>query len=265
MVAQPVDFGLPGRVRAQHVEDVARLVDRVTPHPRARGVRPLARGGDLGAQRALASSLDLAGAGLHQDREVAGEQFRAVPAEPQQPVAFGGDLLAVVEDVRNVPDGRGEVRGQPQLHRYSGFHVRGAAAVEAGSLGARGNVAGQRHRVDVPGQDHPFRPPEFGPRHDRVAVAADVQVRQQAQRGLDRVRQRAFFAADRGNVNKLRGQRRAVKIQVQVHRASLGRRPGAAGGPGRHGLGRGAQRGQDHRHRRPAHAGRTRHRVDVPG
>jgi hypothetical protein len=76
-------------------------------------MRPLARDGDLGAQRALASPLDLAGAGLHQDREVTGEQFRAVPAEPQQPVALGGDLLAVVKDVRNIPDGRAEVRGQP--------------------------------------------------------------------------------------------------------------------------------------------------------
>ena len=59
VVAQAVDLRLPGRVRAQHVQDGAGLVDGVAAHPGARGVRPLARHHDLGAQRALAAAFDL--------------------------------------------------------------------------------------------------------------------------------------------------------------------------------------------------------------
>src|SRR5208337_5626770 len=61
VVTQAVDLRLPGRVRAQHVEDGAGLVDGIAAHPRARGVRALARHGNLGAQRALAPAFDLAG------------------------------------------------------------------------------------------------------------------------------------------------------------------------------------------------------------
>jgi len=127
-VAQPVHLGLPGDVAGQQVEDGARLVDRVAPHPGARGVRPRARHGDLCAQRALAAALDLAAGRLHQHGEVAGEQVRAAAGQPQQPVAFGFDLLAVVEHVRDVPGRRVQRGGQPQLHRHAGFHVGRAAA-----------------------------------------------------------------------------------------------------------------------------------------
>jgi hypothetical protein len=113
VIPQPFHLGLPGGIGGQQVEDGARLVDRVTPHPGPRGVRPPARDGNLGAQRALAPSLDLAGRRLHQDREVAGQQFRARTGQAQQAVAFGSDLLAVVEDVRDVPDRRGQRGGQP--------------------------------------------------------------------------------------------------------------------------------------------------------
>jgi hypothetical protein len=159
-------------------------------------VRPLARGGDLGAQRALAAALDLGGTRLHQQGEVAGQQLRAVAAQPQQAVALGRDLLAVVEHVRDVPGGRGEVGGEPQLHRHAGLHVGRAAAVQPGPLGARGKVAGQRHGVDVPGEDHPLRPAQHGAGHDRVAVPVHGQVRQRAQRAFDGVGEGSLLSAD---------------------------------------------------------------------
>ena len=140
MVAQAVDFRLPGRVRAQHVKDGAGLVDGIAAHPGARGVRPLARHGNLGAQRALAPAFDLAGAGLHQHGEVPGQQFRAVAAQPQQPVTVGRDLLAVIEDVRDVPAGRGQAGGEPELHGQPRFHVRGPAAVQTGTLKTSGRL-----------------------------------------------------------------------------------------------------------------------------
>ena len=228
MVAQAVDLRLPGRVRAQHVKDGAGLVDGVAAHPGARGVRPLARHDDLGAQRALAAAFDLAGTGLHQHGEVAGQEFRAMAAQPQQPVAVSRDLLAVIEDVGDVPAGRGQAGGEAELHRQPRFHVRGPAAEQAGALDARGQVARDRHGVDVPGQDHPFRPPERGAGHDRVAVPVHGQVRQRPERALDGVRERPLLAADRRGIHQVGGQRRAVELKI--HPVSLGHRPWAPGG-----------------------------------
>ena len=154
-----------------------------------------------------------------------GQEFRAVAAQPQQPVALGRDLFAVVEDVGDVPAGRGQ-RGQPELHRDPGFHIRGPAAVQARALDAGPQVARDRHGVDVPGQDHPLRPPERGPGHDRVAVAVHGQVRQRPERGLDGVGERALIAADRRGVHKPGGQCRPVELKI--HPASL-LRPSADG------------------------------------
>jgi hypothetical protein len=176
VVAQPVDLRLARHVRTQHGEDVGRLVDGVAAHPGARGVRPLPGGGHLGPQRALASAFDEALGRLHQHGEVPGEQGRGGPAQPQQPVALGRDLFAFVEHVGHVPAWRRQVRGQPELHGHPGFHVRRAAAVQPGPVGAGGQVARDRDRVDVPGQDDPLSPPELGAGHDRVAVPADGQV-----------------------------------------------------------------------------------------
>ena len=79
-------------------------------------MRPLADGGDVGPQRALAARLDQRGRRLEEHREVAGQQFRCTAAQPEQPVAFGRDLLAVVEHVGNIAGRRGDRGGEPELH-----------------------------------------------------------------------------------------------------------------------------------------------------
>ncbi len=225
VVPQPFHLGFPRGVTAQHVEDRAGLVDRVAAHPGAGGVRPLADGGDVGPQRALAARLDQRGRGLEQHREVAGQQFRRTVAQPEQPVAFGCHLLAVVEHVGDVPGRRGDRGGEPELDGDPRLHVRAAAAEQPLALEAGRQVARDRDGVDVPGQDDPFRPAEHGPRHDRVAVTVHGQVRQRSQRRLDGVRDRPFVAADRGHVDQPGRQRRPVKVQVENrHPASLGGR-----------------------------------------
>jgi hypothetical protein len=140
-------------------------------------VRALAAGGDLSPHGALASALDDRTGGLHQHRQVTAEHIGAVAGQPQQPVAFGLDLLAVVEDVGDVRARRGQPGGQPQRDRHPGLHVAAPAAVEQAVLAAGGKVARDRHRVDVPGQDYPLRAAQRGPRDDRVAVAVHGQVR----------------------------------------------------------------------------------------
>jgi len=229
VVAQPVHVRLAGRVPAQHVQDRPGFVNGVASHPGTRGVRPLPGHGDLRPQRALAAALDFRRTRLHQHREVAGQQFRAAAAQPQQPVTAGGDLLAVVEHVGHVPGGRGQAGREPQLHRHPGFHVGGAAAVQPGPVEPGRDVARDRHGVEVPGQHHPLRPPERGTGHDRVSVPVHGQVRPGPQRRLDGVRERSFLAADRRDIDKLRGQRRPgeAEVKVRIHPASLGGAPAA--------------------------------------
>ncbi len=208
-------------VGPQDVEDGAGAVDCVMPIPGARTVRAHATRGDLGPQRSLASALDHASCRLQQDREVTGEQLLPVAAQPQQAVAFRFDLFAVIEHVGHVPGGLGEQGRQPELDRHAGLHVTAATAVEHAALGARGEVARNRHGVDVPGQDHPLRPAEVRPRDQGVPLPLHRQVRQGRQRALDRAGQRLLIPADRGDVDQCRGERGRVTGKIQFHSGSL--------------------------------------------
>ena len=78
-----------------------------------------------------------------------------------------------------------------------------------------------RHSVDVARQHHSFfvaasRVTESRARDERVAVPGHLEVRQRAQRALDRVGQRALLAADRGDVDEGGGKRGAIGVQVEV-------------------------------------------------
>ena len=113
---QPVDLWLSRLIAAQSAENLCRLVDRIAAHPCPSAVRTFAIRPYLSAQRALASALDNAARRLEQDREVRGQAGRAVPAEPQQAVALGLHLLAVVPDIGHVHDRRRHLGSQLQLH-----------------------------------------------------------------------------------------------------------------------------------------------------
>ena len=129
-ILQPVDHWCPRLVAAQHVEHRSRRVDRVRAHPGPGRVRPLARHGHVGPQRALAAALDAAVGRLQQDREVAGQEVGLGSAHNAEPVTGRLDLLAVVEHVGHVVHRLRHRRGQPQLHGDAGLHVRGPASVQ---------------------------------------------------------------------------------------------------------------------------------------
>ena len=63
-----------------------------------------------------------------------------------------------------------------------------------------------RNCIDVTGQHYPLGPVEVCPRHDRVAVSVQRQVRELRQRAGDCVSQRSLVAAYRLDVDNLRGQ-----------------------------------------------------------
>src|SRR6266704_174736 len=69
----------------------------------------------------------------------------------------------------------------------------------------------------MPGQCHPLRPAELGPRHDSVAVALNGEVAAFAQGRLDRPRQRSFRAAHRLGIDQLRGQIAHAEGKIKFH------------------------------------------------
>jgi hypothetical protein len=158
--------------------------------------------GDLGPQGSLAAALDDAAGRLQQDRQITAEQLRCVLAEPQQAVPLRLYLFAVVEDIGHVPGRLGQLARQPELDRHAGLHVTAATAVQQVSLRVGGDVARDRHGVEVPGQDHPLRPAKVGPRDDGVPVPPQSQVGQARQGTLDRVGQHLLVTAHRRDIDQ---------------------------------------------------------------
>ena len=155
---------------------------------------------DVRAHGALAAALDGGVGRLHQHREVAGQPVGVVARDPAEAVLVRLDLLVVVEDVGDVAVGLGQVGGQPELDGDAALHVGGAAAVDPAALDPARQVAAERHRVDVAGEDDPLRTAERGACDDGVVVAVDCQVRYVAQGCLDQVGQGLLVAADRLDV-----------------------------------------------------------------
>ena len=218
VVLEAVDVRPPRHPVAQDLQDRGRLVDRVPPHPRPGGVRPRARRRDRGPQGALAAALDHPAAGLEQHRELAVEELGGVAGEQEQAVALGRDLLALVEHVGHVAGRRVQGRGETELDRHPGLHVRCAYPSQPGpfDIEKRRKVGCMRHGVEMTGQHHPLFSPERGPGHERVAVPGHRQLRQAPELAFDRVREGALLAADGGDVGQRGGQRGAVEVQVEV-------------------------------------------------
>ncbi len=119
--------------------------------------------------------------------------------------------------------------GQGQLDRDAALHVRGAAAVQdslarhaGGPVGRDGAQRplrdGQRHRVQVPGQDDPLRPAQVCAGDDGVAVADQLQLRDGAQGRLHGVGQLRLVPGHAVDVDDGGGQQGNVLAEVQAGR-----------------------------------------------
>src|SRR5262249_2176432 len=140
---------------------------------------------DVGGEDALAARLDTGVGGLHQDRQVGlFEKSGPRGGDPGKTVPVPLDLLALVEDVTDVPDGRGDGGGEPQGDGDAALHVAGAEPVDPAFGEPRGQVPGGRDGVQVARDDGPFRAAEVGAGDDRVADALDGEVGKRAQRLL---------------------------------------------------------------------------------
>ncbi len=144
-----------------------------------------------------------------------------VAGEPAEAVAVRLDLLAVVEDEGQVAVGFGDRGGDPQLNGDSGLHVGGAAAVQQVAVHPGGQVVGDRHGVQVSGEQHPLGAAEVGPGDDRVPVPVHGEVRQGPQGRLHGVGEHLLVAADGGDVDQSGGELTAGPGEVQ-HGHGLG-------------------------------------------
>ena len=218
-VGQTLDLDRARLVGDQPLQHRCGGVDRVLAEPRTGAVRAASAQPDVDTQRSLAAALDQAGRPLEDDRQVGGQHVGALAGQPAQAVAVGGDLFAVVEhpgqvDARIERPGPDQV-GDPQLHRDPGFHVGRPAAEQPTALDTGGDVSGDRHGVEVPGQRDPLRaaPRRAGEHH--VAVALDVEQRIAAERRLDEVGQVRLVAGHRLDVDQGGRQRGAVAAELK--------------------------------------------------
>ena len=153
--------------------------------------------GHLGAQRALATALDLRVGRLEEHREGGvGDELRSLLLNVEQPVEPAVDLLRLVADEGDIRVGSGQKPGDPQQDRDAALHVDRAATPQgvdsaAGLPGAWAGWPGRRStgrcRDGRRGTARSGRP-RLGPGHDGVAEAGDVQVAQLAQGSLPRRR-----------------------------------------------------------------------------
>jgi hypothetical protein len=126
-----------------------------------------------------------------------------------------------------------EASGQPQHHRVAGLHVAGAAAVEPAVLQPAGHVVGDRHGVEVTGEDDAGGSAEVRPGEDGVADPLDLETAERPQRRLDRVGQGPLAARHRRDVDQRTGERQDVgggvqRGQVAHDSRAYGRAPGRA-------------------------------------
>lgn len=191
-------------------------MQRVVAHPAAGGVGALAGGAQQDPEGALAAALHLAVGGLQEDGEVTGEPVGVGVGDMAEAVEVRGDLFLVVEDEGQVAVGRRDRGSHPQLDGDPGLHVAGAAAPQHAVLvQPGGDVAGDRHGVEVSGEHHPLVAAQVRTGHDVVAVAVDGQVREGAQRVLDGVGEILLVAALGGEVDELRGECGGVEREVE--------------------------------------------------
>ena len=168
-----------------------RGVDRVAAHPGAGRVGRLPDRGGLEAAGAVAAALHRAVGRFQQDREVPAQQAAVVADQPAESALDGLDFLMVVEHEGDVPAGsappsnrrpraRAGPRRRPSCRWRPGRRGRPRRGRRraSGRNGAQGSLGdGQRHRVQVPGQDDAFGPAQVGAGDDRVAVADQLQLR----------------------------------------------------------------------------------------
>jgi hypothetical protein len=183
-----------------------------------------------GAQRALTAGLDLPVRRLEQEREVAVEPAPPLPRHPAETVLGVLDLLVVVEDegevVRRGRPGHAEPGRDPEHHRVAGLHVAGATSVQPlqpvdlAQLG--GHVVGDRHGVQVPGEDDPGGTVQVGAGQDGVSDPLHLEPAETAQGRLDRVGQRLLRPRHRGRVDECPGELQDVGGQVDGREVAHG-------------------------------------------
>ena len=170
---------------------------------------------DDGPQRALAAGFDIAAGRLAQHRDIGVQPVRKLALDAAQPVGGRLDLLAVVEHQRDVVNGFGDGGGQMQEHRVAGLHIRGATAPDMVGVAPRRHVVGDRHGVEVAGQDHPGRAAEIGAGQHRVAVADHLVTGLLAQRTFNLIGDAPLIARHARDVHERSGQVNRVGAKVQ--------------------------------------------------
>ena len=164
--------------------------------------------------------------GSHEHGETAGRArsgcSRAIRSSPLRLLL---DLLVVVEDpgdvtvAASVSGGRGSsCTATPPFMSHAPRPQISASAPVLGDPGR--DVAGDRHGVQVTGDDHPLGAAELGPGHDHVAVPGHLQMRVRPQCRLDPVGDRASSPLTDSMSIRARSRAARSPLEIQLRSAT---------------------------------------------
>ena len=153
--------------------------------------------------RPLAAGLHRSPGGLAQKGHVCGQQVGAHIEQLPQSAVGHADLLAGVEQPRNVHRRLGHRGGQLQHHRQRRLHVGGSEAPQHVALYTSSRVVIGGHGVAVAADQHPQGPVQIGASHHVVAHSVHGETGHGPQFLLNEIGDFALVVGHRGDIDQL--------------------------------------------------------------
>ena len=178
----------------------------------------------LDARRAVAAALDLALRRLAEDREVAGEQVRAVASQAAEAVERAVDLLVVVEDPGQIDGRLGEIEGEREGTATPPFMSTVPRPTRKPSSSRTGRFAFTGTVSMWPAIDHALGASQPGAGDDRVAVAGRPRGGRRWPGSPDRVGDRRLVAGDRLDVAQLARELDGAGARIEHGQGRIGQR-----------------------------------------
>ena len=213
LIGQAIHLNGTVLIRIEPVQNLSRHMDGVASHPGTGRMRGHTMRDHIETHRAVAPAFDAAVGRFADNREISGNPVRMGLHHLAQAVLVRGHLLMVVEHERQIVFRILQRCSQIQQHRIGTLHIGGATAPDhtlvlmtgrniltnqriSGLKPLRREIVDYRHRIEMPGENHPALAAEVGGRHQRVSMPAHGQMVLLVQKLLHGVGERAFVVAD---------------------------------------------------------------------
>ncbi|CRH73682.1 Uncharacterised protein [Chlamydia trachomatis] len=156
-------------------------MDGIIASPRPSRVRGNTRDRRNHTNRSIATTLNLSIRGFAEDRELTINPIGMIAIDAPQPIQGSRNFLVIVENPCHVMFRFIQLQRNIQGSGHTAEHVnRTPASYPLDPICFFANVwhiPGNRHRVNVSGDNHSLRTPQVRPRHNRISITQDFQMR----------------------------------------------------------------------------------------